>query len=153
MQESLSPRHTVLLQANVTDAVCPCALNYRTTGKAIGTERDSAKPRDASSIKNRSRLSLQDPNLVAINVSPDQFRDRDIVKPRHYDSIIKGDRDVEPFDTHNNGNSSTNSDSARFFSHVVGLEAVSMEVTDVKASERMNYARNPVISESPKFVD
>ena len=45
-QESLSPRQTVLPQANVTDMACPCVRIYRTTGKVIKTERDSATPRD-----------------------------------------------------------------------------------------------------------
>ena len=58
-QDSLSLRQTVLLQANVTDVVHPCARIYRTTGKVIGTERDSATPRDTPSSKMRSRLSFQ----------------------------------------------------------------------------------------------
>ena len=58
-QESLSPFQTVLLQANVTDAARPCARNFRTTGNVIGTERDRATPRDASSFETRSRASCQ----------------------------------------------------------------------------------------------
>ena len=38
-QEILNPPHTVLPQANITDAARPCAHIYRTTGKVIGTER------------------------------------------------------------------------------------------------------------------
>ena len=56
-QESLSPHQTVLPQANVTDVARPCARIFRTNGKVIGTERDSAMSRDASSYKTRSRLS------------------------------------------------------------------------------------------------
>ena len=40
-----------------------------------------------------------------------------------------------------------------FFSRVVGLEAVSIEVADVDASERMNFASNPILGETPKFID
>ena len=89
-RESLNPRQRVLPQANVTDAARPCACVYRTPGKVIRTERDSATPRDASSSKTRSRSIFQSPTFVAIYVSPSQFRDQDIVSPRHPGSIVKG---------------------------------------------------------------
>ena len=56
-QESLSPRQTSLLQANVTDAARPCARIFGTTGNLIRSERDRATPRDAYSSKTRSRVS------------------------------------------------------------------------------------------------
>ena len=89
-QESLRPRQTVILQANVTDAARPCAHIFRTTGKVFGTKRDSTTPRDASSSKTRSRSIFQSPTFVAISVYPAQFRDQDIINPRHPGSIIKG---------------------------------------------------------------
>ena len=46
-----------------------------------------------------------------------------------------------------------NSDSTSFISHVVGLEVVSGEVADVNASESINFASNPVLSETTRFVD
>ena len=46
-----------------------------------------------------------------------------------------------------------NGDSTSFFSHIVGLEAVSGEVADVDARERMNFASNTALGETPKFVD
>ena len=46
-----------------------------------------------------------------------------------------------------------NSDPTTFFSDVVGVKAVPGEVTDVSASKMMNFASNPVLKESPKFVD
>ena len=61
VRESSSPRQTVLPLANVTDAARICARIYRTTGKVIRTERDSATPRDAFPSKTRSRLSFQSP--------------------------------------------------------------------------------------------
>ena len=69
-RESLSPLQTVLPQENVTDVARPCARVYRINGKVIGTERDSAKPREASSSERRSRLSFQSPIFIATSVSP-----------------------------------------------------------------------------------
>ena len=153
MQEILSPRQTVLPQTNTTDATCPCAHIYQTTGKVIRTERDIANTRETSSSEMRSRLSFQSPKFVAISVSPAQFRDQYIINPRHPVSIVKKDRSAESFDAHINGYPSKNSDSMSFFGHVVGLEAVPREVSDVDASERINFVSNPVLGETPKFVD
>ena len=93
------------------------------------------------------------PSFVVTSVSPAKFRDQYIVNPRHPGSIIKWDRSVEPFEAHINGSPAKNSDSTSFFIHVVGLEEVSREVTDVDASKRMNFASNPVLGKTPKFVD
>ena len=35
----------------------------------------------------------------------------------------------------------------------MGLEAVSREVSDINVSKRMNFASNPVLGKTPKFVD
>ena len=40
-----------------------------------------------------------------------------------------------------------------YFSGVIGLEAISGEVFNVNARERMNFASNPILGETPKFVD
>ena len=120
------PHQTVLPQANVTDAAHDCARIYRTTGKVIGTEKDSATPKDASSYKTRSRLSFQSPSFVATSVFPEKFRDQDSVNPRHPGSILKRDRSSEPFYDRINGHPAKNSYFASFFSHVVGLEEVSV---------------------------
>ena len=69
-QEILSPRQTSLPQANVTDAARPCARIFRTTGNIIGTERERATPRDASSSKMRYRANCQSPMFVATSVPP-----------------------------------------------------------------------------------
>ena len=152
-QESLSLRQTVFPQANITHTACPCARIYRTTGKVIRTERDSATPRDPSSSETRSRLSFQSPKFVAIYVSLAQFRYQDIVNPRHPGTIVKRDRSAEPFDAHINGHPAKSGDSWSFFRHAVGLKSVSREVDDVDASERINFASNLVLSETPEFVD
>ena len=104
-------------------------------------------------IEMRSRASFLSPNLVAISVSPAQFRDQDIINPRHPGGIIKVDRNAEPFDAQINGNATKNSDPTTFFSHVVGVKAVPGEVADVDASERMNFASNPVLGKNPKFMN
>ena len=116
-------------------------------------ERDGTTPRDASSSETKSRLSLQSPSFVVTSVSPAQFRDQDIVNPRHPGSIVKRDRIAEPFDDRIKGSPAKNSDSTSFFSHVVGLESVSGEVVNVDASKIMNVASNPVLGETPKIVD
>ena len=88
-REILSPRQTVPPQANLTDAARSCACIYRTPGKANGTERDGATPREASSSEMNSRLSLQSISFLVTSVSPAQFRDQDIVNSGHPDSIVK----------------------------------------------------------------
>ena len=115
--------------------------------------RDGAKPRDSSSSETNSRLILQSPSFVVTSISPSQFRDQYIVSARHPGSIAKRDRSAKPFVARINGSPDKNSNSTIFFSHVVGLEAVSGEVVDVNASKRMNFASNPVLGETPKFVD
>ena len=104
-------------------------------------------------IETRSRASLRSPNLVAISISPAQFRDQDIINSRHPGGIIKEDGNAEPFDAHINGNSTKNSEPTTFFSHVVGLKVASGEVADVDLIETMNFASNPVLGKNPKFVD
>ena len=96
---------------------------------------------------------MQSPTFVATSVSPAQFRDQNIINPRHPGGNIKWDRNVDPFDAHINRNPTKNSDPTTFFSHVLGLKAVPREVADVDAIKRMNFASNPVLSKSPKFVD
>ena len=130
------------------DVARPCALIYRTIGKIIGTERDSATPRDASSSETRSRSSFRSSNLVAIFFYLAQFRDQDIVNPRHSVSTVKRDRSAEPFDAHINGPPAKKSDSTSFFNSLVGLEALSGKVSDVDANKRTNFASNPVLGET-----
>ena len=119
----------------------------------IRRERDIATPRDASSSKTSYMLSFQSPGFVVNSVSPAQSRDQDIVNPRPPGSIVKTDRSAEPFDACINGSPTKNNDSTSFFSHVVVLEAVSVEVADVNASKRMNFASNMVLGKNPKFVN
>ena len=152
-RESLRPCQTVLPRVNVTDAARNCVRIYRTPGKLIGTERDCTTPRDTSSSKTSSRLSFQIPGFVVTSISPDQFRDQNIVNPSHPGSIVKRDRSAEPFDPHINVHPDKNSESTRFFSRVVGLEAVSGEVSDVDTSKRMNFVSDPILGETPKFMD
>ena len=40
-----------------------------------------------------------------------------------------------------------------FFNHVVGLEEVFGEVDDISARKRMNFASNPVLGKTSKYVD
>ena len=119
----------------------------------IRRERDIATPRDASSSKTSYMLSFQSPGFVVNSVSPAQSRDQDIVNPRPPGSIVKTDRSAEPFDACINGSPTKNNDSTSFFSHVVGLEAVSREVADVDENKKKEFASNPVLGETPKFVD
>ena len=141
-----------LPQANVKYATCSCTRIHQTPGKISGMERYGATPRDTSSSKTNSRLSFQSPSFVVTSVSPAQFRYEDIVSPRHPGSIINRDKSAESFNARINGSLGKNSDYTSFFSHVVGLEGVSGEVADFDASKRMNFASNPVLGETPKFV-
>ena len=106
-RDSLSPHQTVLPQANVTDAARPCARIFRNTRKVIGTERDRATPRYASSSKTRSRASCQSPMFVATSVSPTWIGNQYIFSPSH-PSITKRGRKDEPFDASINGFSAVN---------------------------------------------
>ena len=92
--------------------------------------------------------------MVAISISPEKFRDQDIINPRHPGGIIKGDRNAEPFDAHVNVNSTKNSDPmTSYFSGVSGAKTVSAEVADVNPCERVNFASNSVFGKNPNFVD
>ena len=152
-RKSLSPFQKVLPQANVVDAARSCARTYRTPGKVSRTKRDGSTPRDASSSETSSRVSFQSPSCVVTSVSPAQFREQNIFNPRHPGSIVNRDRSSEPFDAHINGSPPKNSDSTSFFSYVVALEEVSGEVSDVDASKITNFASNPVLDKTPRFVD
>ena len=96
---------------------------------------------------------MQSPGFIVTSVSTAQFRDQDIVNPKHPGSIVKRERSNEPFDAHINGSPAKNNVYTSFFSHVVGLEAVYGEVADADASKRINFASNPVLGKTPKFVD
>ena len=106
-QENLSPRQTVLPQANVTNLASPCARIFRTTGNVIRTKRDHATPRDASSSKTWSRASLQSPIFVSMSASPTRIGHQDIFSPSR-PSTARSGRNAEPFDSSINGFSAVN---------------------------------------------
>ena len=134
------------------DAACPCARILWTTAKVIGTERDRATPRDASFSETRSIASCQRRMFVATSVSPILIGNQDIFSPSH-PSIAKRGRNSEPFDASINSFSAIDEHSTSYFSGVIGVEIVSAKVTDVNPRKRINFASNPVFSETPKFVD
>ena len=118
-QESLSPRQTVLPQAIVTDAVRPCSCIFWTTGNVIGTERDRAMPREASSSEKRSRASLQIPMFVATSVSPTRIGNLYTFSLSHPSTARRG-RNADPFVTSINGFLAVNEHSTSYFSVVSG---------------------------------
>ena len=122
-QEILRPCQTSLLQASVTDAARPCARILQTTGNVIGTERDRATPRDASSSEMRSRASSQSPTFVATSVSPTWIRNKDIFSPSNPSTARRG-RNAETFDASINGFSAVNEHSTSYFSGVSGVATV-----------------------------
>ena len=77
---------------------------------------------------------------------------QDIFSPSH-PIIAKRGSNVEPFDASINGFLAINGHSTSYFSGVIGLEAFSAEVADVNPCERMNFASNSVLGETPNFVD
>ena len=152
VQEILSPRQTVLPKASVTDAARSCAhILWGTYGKVRRTSRDNATPRDISCDEN-SRLSSQGPSCIGNSVSPSRTGNQDIFSPSH-PSIEKRGTNAEPFDASINGLSAVNFHSTSYFSGLITLEAVFAEVADVNPRERMNFASNSVLGETPKFVD
>ena len=151
-QESLSPRQTSLPQANITDAARSCARIFRTTGKVIGTERDRAMPRDASSSETRLSASCKIPTFVVTSVYPTRIGNQDIFSPRHPSITIRG-RNAEPFNAFINGFSAVNEHYISYFGGISGAETVSAEVSDVNPRENMNFESNSVFGKTPKSVD
>ena len=151
-QESLSPLHTVLPQANVTDVAHPCARIFFTTGNVIGAEKDHATPRDASYSETRSRASYQSPTFVVTSVYPTWIGNKDIFSPSHL-SIARRVRNVKPFDASINGFSAVNEHSTSYFSGVISVKTVSSEAADANPHKRMNFASNSVFEKTQKFVD
>ena len=83
-QESLSPCQKSLPQANVTENV-------------IGTGRDRATPRDASSSKTRYRASCGSPSFVVTFVYQTWIGNKDIFSPSNSSTARRG-RNANPSD-------------------------------------------------------
>ena len=148
VQESLSPCQMSLPQANVKDR----ASIFRTTWNVIGTKRDRATPRDASSSETRSRASYGIPPFVATSVSPTRIGNKDIFSPSNSSTARRG-RNFEPFDVSVNGFPAVNEHYTSYFSGLIDVETVSTEAADVNLCKRVNFASNSVFGETPKFVD
>ena len=134
VQEILSPRHTVVPKASVTDAVRSCTRILRTPGKVSQTGRDSSTPRDVNSDEN-SRLSPPSSGSNSNSISPAHFRNQEVISPIH-PSIGKGSRNAEPIDAPIDEFLAVNGHSTSFFSGVIGLEAVPSEVSNVHARRK-----------------
>ena len=136
----------------MSDAAHSCAHIFWTPRKVNRTKKDGATPRDINSVKMNSRLSYQIQSFNSTSVSPSGFRNQEVISPSH-PSIAKRGRNVEPFDTPINGPLAINIHYSSYFRRVIVLEAVSGEVSDVNAREKMNFASNSVLGKTPKFVD
>ena len=123
-QESLIPRQASLLKANATDAACPCARIFRTTGNKIRTEGDRVTPRDASSSEKRSKAISQRSTFVATSIPPTRIGNQDIFSPSNPITARRG-RNAKPFDTSINGFSAVNERSTFYLSGISGVETVS----------------------------
>ena len=144
VQDILSLRQTVLPKAGVTDVAHSCARIFRgTPGKVSCTERDDSTPRDVNSDEN-PRLSYPSPVSNHNSVSPARFVNQEVISPSH-PSIAKRGRNAAPFDAPIDGSLTVNGNSTSYFSGVIVLEAVSGEVADVNARERMNFTGNSVL--------
>ena len=82
VQDILSPRHTVLLKASVTDAACTCALIFRIPGKVSLTGRDRSTPWDVKSDEN-SRLSSPSPGSNPNSFFAARLGNQEIISPSH----------------------------------------------------------------------
>ena len=151
-QEMLRPRQTVILKADVTDVARSCAQILRTPGKVNRTERDGTSPRDVNSAEMNSRLISQSPSFNSTSVFPAHFKKKEVISTCH-PSIAKRGRNSKPFDAPINGPLAINSHSTSHFIGVIDLEAVSGEVANVNACERINFASNYALRETPKFLD
>ena len=152
VQGILSPCQTVHPKASVTDAAHSCARIFRgTPGKVNWTGRDNTTPRDVRSYEKYMLISPR-PGSNPNSFSPARFRNQEVISPSH-PSITKRFRNAKTLDTPIDGHLAINSHSTSYFSGVIGLEAVSGYVADVNARERMKFASNSVLNETPKFVD
>ena len=82
---------------------------------------------------------------------PLHFRNQEVISPRH-PSIAKRGRNANPFDALIYGYLAVNGPFTSY-SGVIGLESVSIEVANFNAHERIHFASNSVLGETPKFVD
>ena len=148
----LSPFQTVLLKASVTDTVRSSArIFWGTPGKVSRKSRDDSMTRYVNYNDNcslSSPIPVSNPNYI----SPARFGNQEVISPSH-PSIAKRGRNAELFDAPIDGTLAANGHYTSYFSGVICLEAVSGEVADVNAHERMNFASNSVLGETPKFVD
>ena len=151
VQDILSTHQKVLPKASVTDPARSCAHIFRTPGKVSCTGRYDSTLWDVNSDANY-RLSSPIPDSNPDSVSPARFENQEVISPSH-PSIAKRGRSSEPFDAPIDGSLAGNGHCTSYFSGVICLEAVSRKVTDVNAHKRMNFARNSVLGEIPKFVD
>ena len=82
---------------------------------------------------------------------PSHLRNQEVISPSH-PSIAKGGRNANPFDAPIYGSLAVNGPFTSY-SRVIGLEVVSVEFANFNAHERINFASNYLLVETPKFVD
>ena len=120
--------------------------HFQTPGKVRRTGRDNSTPRDVNSDDN-SRLSSLSPGSNPNSVYPARFRNQEVISPS-YPSIAKRGKNAELFDAPIDGYLAVNVHSTSYF-----REELHGEVDNVNESERMKFASNFVLNETPKFMD
>ena len=116
------------------------------------TGRGGSTPRDVTTAVATARLTLQIPNFIGTSDSPTRAGNQDIVSPRR-SIIVQQGRNDDPFDSPINLFLDVHGQPTSIFSKVIGTKTVSRENTDVYAHERMDFASNSVVAESPNFLD
>ena len=113
--------------------------------------RDGSMPHAVNNAETNTRLNSPSPGSNPKYISPARCRTQEVISTSH-SSITKRDRNADPLDAPVDVSFSINGYSMSFFSKVIGLETVPGEVADVNLRERMKFASNSVLGETPKFV-
>ena len=109
-------------------------------------------PRDVNAAIATARLIPPRPRFESNSNSPMRNGNQDIVSPRR-SMIATEARNAEPLDSPINRISAAHGHSTSIFIKVIGTKTVSGESAGVYVHERMDFASNSVVAESPNFLD
>ena len=152
IRETLGARQKVLLKEIVTDAAHSGAHIFRTLREVGRTGRDGSTPQDVKTAVSTVRLTLQSPNFIGTFDPPNaDWEPRYCESKAVYHCEKAGN--TEPLDAPINQFSAVRGHSMPIFSKVIGPKTVSGESTDVYVRQRMDFASNSVVVESPIFMD
>ena len=96
-------------------------------------------------------LTLQSPSFIGTPVSPTQTDTQDFFSPRR-STIATEARKAKPLDAPIDGFLAVHGHSKSIYSKVIGPKTVPGQISNVYACERMDFASNSIIGESPNFI-